>query len=207
MPKSTDLPAHYEDLSAVEVAWKALLEAGCHERGHPFKKPILSTLGTDRRPKSRVIILRDVDLAQRSIRLHTDARSAKVTEIEANPNVMLTFYDPDQEIQIQVSGNATAHRNDAFAEAAWDGAPPSSRRAYLAEITPGSETETPVSGLPSDVEGKIPSEDRLHDGRKNFAALRLSFDRIDWLFLSPSGNRRAKFTFQGDGWVGTWLAP
>ena len=207
MPKSTELPAHYEDLDAVEVAWRALLQGGCNERGHPFKKPILSTLGPDGRPKARIIILRDVDFAKRSIRLHTDARSGKVGEIEANPNVMLAFYDATQEIQVQVSGRATAHRDDAYAGAAWAGAAPSSRRAYLAEIVPGSVTEGPVSGLPLDVEGKIPSEERLWAGRANFAALQVIFDRIDWLFLNPAGNRRATFVFQENDWQGTWLAP
>lgn len=207
MPKSTDLPAHYEDLTAVEGAWKTLLRAGSSERGHPFKKPVLSTLSSNGQPKARIIILRDVDLGERSIRLHTDARSGKVGEIEANPNVMLTFYDPTQEIQVQVSGKATAHRDDAYADAAWAGAPPSSRRAYLAEVTPGSVSERPVSGLPLDVEGKVPSEERLRGGRTNFAALQVVFDRIDWLFLNPAGNRRAKFVFQEDAWQGTWLAP
>jgi pyridoxamine 5'-phosphate oxidase len=207
MPQSAKLPAHYADLNAVEEACKVLLEAGCHERGHAFKKPILSTVSIDGRPKARVIILRDVDFAGRAIRLHTDARSGKVSEIEANPDVMLTFYDATQEIQVQLSGKATAHRNDAFADAAWAGAPLSARRAYLAEITPASVTEGPLSGLPLDVEGKVPSEERLRGGRVNFAALRLVFDRIDWLFLSPTGNRRAKFVFQGDDWQGTWLAP
>jgi len=207
MPKSPELPRHYEDLNAVEETWKSMLDSGCSERGHPFKKPILSTLSADGCPKARTIILRDVDFAERSIRLHTDARSGKVGEIEANPNVMLTFYDATQEIQVQMSGRATAHRDDAYADAAWAGAPPSSRRAYLAEITPASVAETPVSGLPLDVEGKVPSEERLCDGRVNFAALRVVFDRIDWLFLNPAGNRRAKFVFQGDDWQGTWLAP
>jgi len=207
MPKSADLPAHYRDLSAVEETWKALLQAGCQERGHPFKKPVLSTLGTDGRPKARVIILRDVDFAERSIRLHTDARSGKVVEIEANPDVILTFYDASQEVQLQVSGKATTHRNDAFADAAWAGAPASSRRAYLADVSPGSVSEEPISGLPLDVEGKVPSEERVSEGRPNFAALRLIFDRIDWLFLSPAGNRRATFAFQGGAWVGTWRAP
>ena len=207
MPEKTDMPAHYEDLGAAKETWISLLQAACLDRAHPFKKPVLTTIGLGGDPKARIVILRDVDFEGRSVRLHTDARSEKVAEIDQNPNVMLAFYDANQEIQVQVSGNAMIHRDDEYAQAAWEGAPSPSRRAYLAELKPGTPSQNPVSGLPTDVEGKIPSEERLAEGRPNFAAIKVTFERIDWLFLSPSGNRRARFRW-GDGeWAGTWLAP
>lgn len=207
MPEQSEMPAHYEDLKSVELVWKDMLVSGVSDRVHPFKKPILTTMGPDGAPKARTVILRDAQIDDRSVRLHTDARSGKVSEIGRNPNVMLAFYDPSQEIQIQISGAAIVHRNDAYADAAWAGAAPSSRRAYLAEIVPGTPLSAPASGLPSDVEGIIPSEERLEAGRSNFAAVQLVFDQVDWLFLSPNGNRRARFTFESKTWLGTWLAP
>jgi len=207
MPEQTDMPAHYEDLGSIQTTWREMLLSAVSERTHPFKKPVLTTIGLEGEPKARIIILRDLDLEERSIRLHTDARSAKIAQIGRNPNVILAFYDPAHEIQVQVSGNATVHKADAYADAAWTGAPPPSRRAYLAEREPGTPLPGPASGLPADVEGKIPSEKRLETGRSNFAAIRMVFEQVDWLFLSPTGNRRARFTWEADGWAGTWLAP
>ncbi len=207
MPNHSKMPAHYSDLGSVQTSWKAMLQSGVSERTHPFKKPVLTTIGLLGEPKARIIILRDLDLDGRSIRLHTDARSGKVAEIGRNPNVILAFYDPAHEIQIQVSGTASVHQGDAYAEAAWKGAAPSSRRAYLAEIEPGTRLSGPASGLPADVEGKVPSEDRLKQGRSNFAAVKVVFEQVDWLFLSPNGNRRARFTWQDENWAGAWLAP
>ncbi len=207
MPEQSDMPAHYEDLKSVEGIWKEMLQRAVSDRAHAFKKPVLTTIGSAGMPKARIVILRDVQMDDRSVRLHTDARSEKVSEIRKNPNVMLAFYDPSEEIQIQLSGQATVHFSDAYADAAWTGAAPSSRRAYLAEIVPGTPLSGPASGLPGDVEGIIPTEERLGAGRSNFAAVQLVFDQVDWLFLSPRGNRRARFTFNGETWVGTWLAP
>ncbi len=207
MLEKTDMPAHYEDLKSVERVWQEMLVSAVSERAHAFKKPVLTTIGSAGMPKARIVILRDVQIEDRSVRLHTDARSEKVSEIRGNPNVMLAFYDPSEEIQVQISGRATVHESDAYADAAWTGAAPSSRRAYLAETVPGTPLSAPASGLPSDVEGIIPSEERLGAGRSNFAALQLVFDQVDWLFLSPRGNRRARFTLDRETWVGTWLAP
>lgn len=207
MPEQTEMPAHYGDLNSVQTTWREMLQSAVSDRIHPFKKPVLTTIGLKGEPKARIIILRDVDFEARSIRLHTDARSAKISEIGRNPNVMLAFYDPTHEIQIQMSGVATVHKHDAYADAAWRGAPPPSRRAYLAEREPGMPLSGPASGLPADVEGKIPSEERLETGRSNFAAVQMVFEQVDWLFLSPNGNRRARFTWDADGWTGTWLAP
>jgi len=207
MPEQTEMPAHYEDLSAVQRTWMELLLGAVSERTHPFKKPVLTTISLEGVPKARIIILRDVNFEERSIRLQTDARSDKVAEIGRNPNVMLAFYDPSHEIQVQVSGIASIHRDDVYADAAWKGAAPASRRAYLAKCEPGTPLAGPASGLPRDVEGKIPSEERLEEGRSNFAAVQMLFEQVDWLFLSPNGNRRARFVVKSNSWAGTWLAP
>lgn len=207
MPAPSGMPAHYGDLDSARTTWTEMLQSAVSERTHPFKKPVVTTIDLEGKPKARIVILRGLDLETRSIRLHTDARSAKIGEIGRNPDVMMAFYDPVKEIQIQVRGIASVHQSDAYAEAAWKGAAPSSRRAYLAEVEPGTILSAPASGLPADVEGKVPSEERLEGARSNFAAIQVVFEQVEWLFLSPNGNRRARFIWQGEGWTGTWLAP
>lgn len=205
MPSHT--PPHYNDLTIVKTTIETLLSEAVRQPDHPFRKPFLATIGIDGSPKSRITILRDVDWGARKVRLHTDARSAKVREIAACPDVNLAFYDPGREIQVQLTARAEVHHNDDYAEKAWASASVSSLRAYLGDAMSGAPSKTPISGLPGDVEGVIPSKERVAEGRKNFAAIEATFHQIDWLFLSSEGNRRARFEFDSDQWRGTWLVP
>lgn len=200
-------PPHYNDLSAVHQAAEELLARGRDDPAHPFRKPVMATAGANGAPRARIIILRDVMFGERIVRLHTDARSSKMSEIAENPDVILNFYDPEREVQLQLSGRASIHRDDGFADSAWAQASRPSRRAYLASGHPGTASSVPTSGLPADVEGVIPPEKRLLEGRKNFAAIQIVYHQIDWLFLSPNGNRRARFVFEEGGWAATWLVP
>lgn len=201
------MPAHYNNLAAMEDYIETMISAALAQVDHPFRKPVLATVDGNGAPKARITILRDLVWAEQSLRLHTDARSSKVKEIVAQPNVILAFYDPRVEVQIQLSGRATVHLDDDYANKAWAAASPSSLRAYLGDAMSGAPSQTPLSGLPSDVEGLIPSADRIAEGRQNFAAIEVIFDQIDWLFLSPNGNRRARFAMMEEKWVGSWLVP
>jgi pyridoxamine 5'-phosphate oxidase len=207
MSHAQDQPAHYNDLTAVETTIEILLSQAVRDAGHAMRKPFLATLGVNGRPKTRIVILRSLDWGARSLRFHTDVRSAKVAEISTCPDVSLAFYDPGQEIQVQLSAVAQAHTNDEFAEKAWASATDASLRAYLGDALSGAPSQTPISGLPKDVEGIIPPHDRIVEGRKNFAAIEVRFHQIDWLFLSSAGNRRARFEIDGNEWAGTWLVP
>ena len=207
MSQHRTTPPHYNDLSAVYQAAEELLACGRDDPAHPFRKPVLSSVGPDGAPRARIIILRDVIFDERVIRLHTDVRSSKILEIQENPDVILAFYDPEQEVQLQLSGRATIHGDDGFADSAWGQASAPSRRAYLATGHPGTASPVPTSGLPVDVEGIIPPEKRLSEGRENFAAIQIRYHQIDWLFLSPNGNRRARFVFEDGAWGATWLVP
>ena len=207
MSQHRTTPPHYNDLSAVYQAAEELLACGRDDPAHPFRKPVLSSVGPDGAPRARIIILRDVIFDERVIRLHTDVRSSKILEIQENPDVILAFYDPEQEVQLQLSGRATIHGDDGFADSAWGQASAPSRRAYLATGHPGTASPVPTSGLPVDVEGIIPPEKRLSEGRENFAAIQIRYHQIDWLFLSPNGNRRARFVFEDGAWGATWRVP
>jgi len=201
------MPDHYNDLTAIEEAIETMFLAAFVQIDHPFCKPILATVDEKGAPKARITILRDLVWNTQRLRLHTDARSSKVQEIAARPSVSLAFYDPGAEVQIQLSGRAEVHLHDEYADKAWAGASPSSLRAYLGNALSGASSQTPLSGLPLDVEGLIPPADRIAQGRKNFAAVEVVFEQIDWLFLSPFGNRRARFEMTREKWVGTWLVP
>ncbi|MEQ9144172.1 MAG: pyridoxamine 5'-phosphate oxidase family protein [Parvibaculaceae bacterium] len=207
MRQSGGMPAHYTSLDEIGRHAEHLLSEAVKTPDHPFRKPVLATVDAEGCPRARTVILRHVDFSARTVRIHTDARSAKITEIGGKPDVTLVFYDPREEVQVQLSGKASIHTDDEVAEAAWQTAAPPSRRAYLADPAPGTVSQIPLSGLPADVEGVIPGDERLAEGRPSFAAILVRFHRLDWLFLSPNGNRRARFTLEATGMSGTWLVP
>mgnify|MGYP000002876376 FL=1 len=196
----------------LETVWRAVRAAleGAARPGAPFNKSVLATRGLDGTPQARTIILREVDLSTGRIRIHTDARSAKCTEIRACPDVTLLGYDGEGDVQLRIKAKGAVHIRDEVADAAWEGASDSSLRAYLVEAAPGTARAAPGTGLPEDVEGRIPKRARLVDGRENFAVIRLQIAEIDWLRLAREGNRRARFTFaggKGGTRAGDWLQP
>ncbi len=201
-----NLPDVTGDLAAVLSDIWQRLTCGKVDRRSPLHTPIISSVCSDGGPEQRVMVLRHFDSDTRFLRFHTDARSTKADEFDKNSQVSVLFYDPSAKIQIRVKGRATIASGDA-AQDAWLASTPFARRCYMTEAAPGSESDGPTSGLPDWIEAQLPTEDQLVGYEKNFAALRIVFDRIDWLYLSNSGHRRAQFAWNGESWVGRWVVP
>ncbi|ABS62368.1 pyridoxamine 5'-phosphate oxidase-related FMN-binding [Parvibaculum lavamentivorans DS-1] len=208
-----EMPYEGETLRALtlsdmgELAF-ALPARGVADAASPLRKPVFATLSASGAPAVRTIFLRALDRASRRLVAFTDSRSTKVAEIARDGRASLLFYDPRSDVQVRLSGRAVIRSgDDEAAEAAWQGAPLSSRRAYLVTAAPGSPSLVPASGLPADVEGMIPSAERLESGRVNFALLEFAFDEADILVLSRTGHRRARIRWQADKARMEWLVP
>lgn len=78
----------------------------------------LASLGTTsaNQPRLRTVVLRRVIPEEHSIVFHTDSRSAKFKEINANHNVSLLFYSKEKKVQIRLEGKASLHTDDDLAE-------------------------------------------------------------------------------------------
>jgi len=187
-------PARLEDALAGAFA---LLARGVADRRSPLHTPTLATRGTDGAPNARTVVLRAFDPGSRRLRLHTDRRSAKATELAADPRVMLHGYDAGAQIQLRIAGRASLHHADALAEDAWAGSRASSRMCYAAAEAPGAAVAAP-SPAPRDTEG----------GRDNFMAVVMTMDSLDWLLLAHEGHRRARFAWDEAGALSaSWVAP
>jgi pyridoxamine 5'-phosphate oxidase len=64
----------------------------------------LSTVGADGRPSARVVLLKDVDA--RGLVFYTNYTSRKARELEARPEVALTFWWAPLESQVRFEGRA-----------------------------------------------------------------------------------------------------
>ena len=155
----------------------------------------------DNRPAVRTVVLRAFDPESRVLRFHTDVRSSKFGEIAAEPNVALHFYDAIKKIQIRVDGDARLHLDDGTAACAWTSMRPFSRACYRVEPGPGTVIEVPTV-----VRSSSDMQDRKA-GRDNFAAVCVSMERIEWLYLAARGHRRAQFEWNEGSLSATWLVP
>lgn len=193
-------PAFYDDLDlTLAEAWR-LLSEGADQRDVPFHTPTLATVGLDGQPQIRTVVLRGVDTDRWALRVHTDARSAKVPEIVANPAISVHGYDPHRKVQVRMMGRATVHRDDPIADDAWHHSPLGCRRIYRGLSTCGG-------ALPSPYDVTEERSGLAEAGRDNFCVVLCRIRSLEWLYLAAKGHRRARFVWQGDHLSGTWLVP
>jgi hypothetical protein len=173
------------------------LSRGVADRRSAFHTPTLATIGADGAPQARTVVLRGFEAASRTLRMHTDGRSAKAADLARDPRCALHLYDPGAKLQLRLAGHATLHAEDAVAEQAWADSRDFSRMCYAIEPAPG----TPIAAPP-------PAPRDALGGRAAFRVILLRFDRLEWLELAAEGHRRARFAWGGDGTVEScWLVP
>lgn len=198
---NNDLPSFLADLEAALVHSFGLITKSVRARTAPMHTPVLSTIGRDGRPRSRVVVLRAFDPEARVLRFHTDIRSEKFHELLADPRIAFLFYDPAEKIQLRVEGRASLHRDDAVGDAAWASSQPMSKLCYAIEPGPGYE----INGrdefyLPRD-------RSDAETGRIHFAAVNIIIDELDFLWLGSEGNRRAVYRFNNQQTAARWCVP
>ena len=191
-------------LEILAHAWSLLVRGGA-DRKSPVHTPVIASVDADGLPHARVMVLRKADPAAATLRLHTDARSPKVTQLSGKP-VSVLAYHPVEQVQLRITGTARISTDDDVVDGFWDQSTPFARRCYLAEHPPGTPLPGPSSGLPAWIEGQQPTLDQIAPARANFATLWIEVTAIDWLHLANSGHRRAVFRAD-DGWAGEWVAP
>lgn len=202
-------PSFYDDLDlSFEKAWD-LIESGASKRNTPAHTPVVATVDSRGNPQIRIMVLREANRLSRHLRFHTDVRTSKCTEIADNGVASVMMYDPDEKLQLRLSGLVTVQTTGEIIDFAWRNSTPFARRCYMAEAAPGEPATQPTSGLPDWIEGKQPTEEQLVEARANFAVLWFEVNAIEWLYLANAGHRRAKWRWdeQSARWLGQWLVP
>jgi pyridoxamine 5'-phosphate oxidase len=182
------------------VAWRLGTAARASE--HPLRLFTLATVGPDRYPYARAVILRGFDPEDRAVRFYTDCRSSKVRHIAAEPRVALLFYDHHSRLQFRVPAVARLHHEDEEARQGWLDSPPEHRALYAAESGPGTglDPDAPVGFPPP------PDEDDA-DAFSRFVVVVCHFDSLDVTELRPDGHRRVRLTWGPYGLDINRLAP
>ncbi|MEM6422795.1 MAG: pyridoxamine 5'-phosphate oxidase family protein [Pseudomonadota bacterium] len=190
-----NLPDH--DLGAIAAAAWARLARGAANKRAAFNTMQVATIGAQGWPEMRSVILRAVDAEARQLLFHTDRRSTKAGEIEADGRLSALFWDPGVKLQLRVWGQAQLLTDDPLTESEWTRIGQPTRQIYRLPLSPGRPIAAPADG-----EGDAES-----DGRDVFAVVPVTVMRFEWLHLRSGGHRRARFDTGTEGWRGRWLAP
>lgn len=173
--------------------------------GDGFKTLTVATCTADG-ADARTVVLRQVDTDRQYVWFYTDARAAKVLEMEAFPNVTLLFWDPARQVQLRLKAETRLHTDDYVADQQWTSLWVGGRKTYLSERTPGTELPAPYPGFPEHLGEKLPTPEESEAGRPNFAVIECRILAMDYLHLSRAGQTRARFTYEPVPRQ-TWLAP
>ncbi len=183
------VPPFADDLAASLAYALALLGKAASDRRSSMHTPSVATLALDGRPRNRIVVLRYFEAQSRSLRFHTDIRSDKFEELGRDERVSMLFYDPAEKIQLRVEGIAERHVADPIADEAWASSQPMSRHCYATMPAPGSVIDAARAFT-------LPKGRELTDeGRPQFSAIAVTFNRLEWLWLGSDGHRRAVFSW------------
>jgi pyridoxamine 5'-phosphate oxidase len=176
-----------ESLDALQASIWIELQQAAGDKSHGWRTLVLATSDGDL-PDARTVILREVDPAAQELRLYTDARSAKVAQIAAQPRAVLVAWCPRLNWQLRLRVRLRVET---------DGLDVSSRWARLKMHPAAQDYLSPLPpGAPL---GAHPLPER--SSRAHFALVRAQVEGMDWLGLRPSGHRRAVWDGEGARWV------
>ena len=112
----------------LDKVWR-LLGRGVADRHAAERHPTLANVGLDGAPQLRTVVLRSADRAAALLTVHTDNKSAKVAQLQADPRCALHVWNSKQKLQIRIKAEAALLTGASVADV-WDRVPASSRTAF-----------------------------------------------------------------------------
>jgi hypothetical protein len=180
-----------QTLNVLERIWETLRQATTQRTG--FTLATLATVTTTGQPRARSVILREFATAPERIAFATDARSAKVAEIQANPRVALACYDPSTDTQLRIEGTASVVTDELERQRIWQNLAEHSKEIYANPAAPG----TPLAVEASDEQPVF----------NRFAWVSTAIESVDWLELAAQPHQRWHFQHHDGHWTGDRVVP
>ncbi len=202
---SLEQVSYYENFEEIEKKLWALLTRAVNDRNSEFRTPAF-ICGNKEEIDGRIVVLRKADQENNFVQFHSDIRSSKVEIIKKNPNSSLLFYGKKEKIQLRMKVVCELHFNDYVSRDSWEKTGHISRKCYLVNNGPGTETEIPTSGLNDKYDKFDFTKEESEKGYKNFCVIMCKIKSIEWLYLAAKGHRRALIDFIGSKKY-TWLIP
>ena len=197
-------PAYYEDFSEIIKKIWLMLDDAITNRGSQFRIPTF-ICGDNSDFDGRIVVLRKSDQKNNIIQFHSDIRSDKIKKLKKNSNASMLFYDKEEKIQVRLKVECKVNHNNDVTKESWSKTQHISRKCYLVDNGPGTESAIPTSGLKPELENFKFTVEQSEVGYKNFTVIQCKIKSIEWLFLAAKGHRRARFNLENK--KNSWLIP
>ena len=198
-------PVYYEDFSEIEKKIWTLLDDAVTNRTSPFRIPVF-ICGNQKDFDGRIVVRRKSDQSNKLLQFHSDIRSDKIIKLKNNNNASMLFYDKEEKIQVRAKVECTISHKNEVTKQSWLKTGHMSRKCYLVDSGPGTESSTPTSGLKPELDNFEFTMKQSEEGYKNFTVIQCKIKSLEWLYLAAKGHRRARFEFS-DYTKGYWLLP
>ena len=197
-------PAYYEDFNEIKKKIWLMLDDAVTNRDSQFRIPIF-ICGDQSDFDGRIVVLRKSDQQNNLVQFHSDIRSDKIEKLKKNPKASMLFYDKEEKIQVRLKVECTVNYNNEITKESWSKTQHISRKCYLVDNGPGTESDIPTSGLKPELDNFEFTMEQSEKGYKNFTVIQCKIKSIEWLYLAAKGHRRAKFNLENKKDI--WLVP
>ena len=197
-------PSFYEDFIGIKTKIWSMLDNAIKDRSSQFRIPVF-ICGSQDDFDGRIVVLRKSDQSNNLIQYHSDIRSNKIVKLKNNKNASMLFYDKDEKIQVRLKVECTVNHDNEITKESWLKTGHMSRKCYLVDNGPGTESPSPTSGLKPELDNFEFTMEQSEDGYKNFTVIRCKIKSMEWLYLAAKGHRRARFDLENN--KEHWLVP
>ena len=197
-------PAYYENFNEIKKKIWLMLNDAVTNRTSQFRIPTF-ICGDQSDFDGRIVVLRKSNQKENVVQFHSDIRSDKIEKLKRNPKAAMLFYDKEEKIQVRLKVECLVNHNNEITKESWSKTQHISRKCYLVDNGPGSESKTPTSGLKPELDNFEFTMEQSEEGYKNFTVIQCKIKSIEWLYLAAKGHRRARFDLERK--KDTWLVP
>ena len=197
-------PAYYENFDEIKKKIWLMLNDAVTNRASQFRIPTF-ICGDQSDFDGRIVVLRKSNQKDNIIQFHSDIRSDKIEKLKRNPKAAMLFYDKEEKIQVRLKVECLVNHNNEITKESWSKTQHISRKCYLVDNGPGSESKIPTSGLKPELDNFEFTMEQSEEGYKNFTVIQCKIKSIEWLYLAAKGHRRARFDLEKK--KDTWLVP
>ena len=197
-------PAYYEDFNEIKKKIWLMIDDAITNRNSQFRIPTF-ICGDQSNFDGRIVVLRKLDKKNNTIQFHSDIRSDKIEKLKKNPKAAMLFYDKEEKIQVRLKVECLVNHNNDITKESWSKTQHISRKCYLVDNGPGTESQNPTSGLKPELDNFEFTMKQSEEGYKNFTVIQCKVKSIEWLYLAAKGHRRARFDIETN--KDTWLVP
>ena len=197
-------PAYYEDFKEIKKKIWSMLDDAVNNRNSTFRIPVF-VCGDQKDFDGRIVVLRKSNQSNNLLQFHSDIRSEKIDKLKSNKNASMLFYDKKEKIQVRLKVECNINHNNETTKESWSKTGHISRKCYLVDNGPGTESLIPTSGLKPELDNYEFTMEQSEKGYKNFTVIQCKIKSIEWLYLAAKGHRRARFDIENK--KDTWLVP